>query len=143
VRIVSPGGGGYGDPFDRDPAAVLKDAADGFVTIDAAREMYGVVLAGGRVDAAATEGRRAARRGAGTAPAFSFGEEREQYESRFPPALQDAVAAELEAYPASFRHFLKEQVFDALEAEPSPGLDPVALRTGARRAQGAARPGNR
>ncbi len=128
VRIVSPGGGGYGDPFDRDPADVLKDVADGFVTIDAAREVYGVVLEAGRVDAAATEGQRAARRGAGAAPPFSFGEERDQSESRFPPALQDAVAAETEAYPAWFRHFLKEQVFDALEAEPSPGLDPLALR---------------
>src|SRR5204863_2841196 len=128
VRILSPGGGGYGDPLDRDPAAVAKDVADGLVTADAALGAYGVVLANGGVDVAATERQRAARRTTKTVPAFSFGKEREQYELRFPPAVQDAVASELMSYPASSRHFLKEQVFDVLAAEPLLGDDPVAVR---------------
>ncbi|HXJ77191.1 MAG TPA: hydantoinase B/oxoprolinase family protein [Candidatus Methylomirabilis sp.] len=128
VRILSPGGGGYGNPFDRDPAAVAKDVADGLVTAAAALDEYGVVLTGGDVDVAATERRRAARRSARSAPAFSFGKEREAYESRFPPALQDAVAAELMNYPASSRHFWKEQVYDVLAAEPFAGQDPMDLR---------------
>ena len=128
VRILSPGGGGYGDPLDRDPAAVAKDVADGLVTADEAQETYGVVLAKGHVDAAATDRLRAARATTRTAAEFSYGKEREEYESRFPPALQDAVASELMHYPASSRHFLKEQVFDALAAEPLVSDDSVALR---------------
>ena len=38
------GGGGYGDPLERDPEAVLKDVKDGEVTIEFARETYGVVI---------------------------------------------------------------------------------------------------
>ncbi len=39
----APGGGGYGDPLDRDPARVAVDIADGTVTPGTARELYGVV----------------------------------------------------------------------------------------------------
>ncbi len=55
-RLVSMGpcGGGYGDPRARDPAKVLDDVLDGLVTEAAARESYGVVIAQGRVDEAAT-----------------------------------------------------------------------------------------
>ena len=38
------GGGGYGDPLERDPETAKDDVRDGFVTIKAAREQYGVVL---------------------------------------------------------------------------------------------------
>jgi N-methylhydantoinase B len=41
--IRSAGGGGWGDPLDRDPARVLDDIRDGFVSIEAARSEYGVV----------------------------------------------------------------------------------------------------
>jgi N-methylhydantoinase B len=37
-------GGGYGDPLDRDPELVLGDVLDGYVSIDGAREDYGVVV---------------------------------------------------------------------------------------------------
>lgn len=39
-----PGGGGYYDPFTREPYAVLDDVLDGFVSIAAARSAYGVVI---------------------------------------------------------------------------------------------------
>jgi len=51
---VGPAGGGYGDPLRRDPALVREDVADGFVSIETAKNDYGVVLAGGFVDEAAT-----------------------------------------------------------------------------------------
>jgi N-methylhydantoinase B len=38
------GGGGYGDPLDRDPAAVLNDVLLGLVTVGAAYDIYGVVV---------------------------------------------------------------------------------------------------
>jgi N-methylhydantoinase B len=57
-----PGGGGYGDPFDRDPEAVAIDVRDEKVSAAAARDRYGVVVdAGGAVDTAATAEARAAR----------------------------------------------------------------------------------
>jgi N-methylhydantoinase B len=50
------GGGGWGDPLERDPALVLKDVLNEFVSERAAREDYGVVLAGKplTIDAGAT-----------------------------------------------------------------------------------------
>jgi len=59
VSVRTPGGGGYGDPTERDPDAVLADVRDGKVSHEKAREVYGVVLADGEVDEAATERRRA------------------------------------------------------------------------------------
>ena len=36
------GGGGYGDPAKRDPAALKRDIEDGYVTPEGARKDYGV-----------------------------------------------------------------------------------------------------
>ncbi len=44
VVMDAAGGGGYGDPFDRDPEAVAQDVREGHVTLDHAREDYGVAL---------------------------------------------------------------------------------------------------
>jgi N-methylhydantoinase B len=57
--MESSGGGGFGDPTERDPARVAADVAEGYVTAAAAETVYGVVLAGGHVDTAATAQRRA------------------------------------------------------------------------------------
>jgi len=40
----SGGGGGYGDPFAREVMRVVRDVRNGFVSIDAAKKEYGVVL---------------------------------------------------------------------------------------------------
>jgi N-methylhydantoinase B len=40
----SAGGGGYGDPLEREPELVRDDVADGYVTLERARKDYGVVL---------------------------------------------------------------------------------------------------
>lgn len=44
VRICTGGGGGWGDPFDREPGRVRADARNGFVSIQSASDDYGVVL---------------------------------------------------------------------------------------------------
>lgn len=56
MTASSPGGGGWGDPLERDPALVLRDVRDGVVSRVAARTEYGVVLAedAPRIDAEAT-----------------------------------------------------------------------------------------
>ncbi|HKK34792.1 MAG TPA: hydantoinase B/oxoprolinase family protein [Paracoccaceae bacterium] len=62
LRIVTPGGGGWGFPGDRPAEDVLGDVLDGFVSEASARDDYGVVLTedGEAVDVAATAARRAA-----------------------------------------------------------------------------------
>ena len=61
VRLETPGGGGFGDPATRDPARVVRDVRLGYVTREAARRDYKVVLrADGSLDDAATAKARAA-----------------------------------------------------------------------------------
>jgi N-methylhydantoinase B len=60
--VVGGGGGGYGDPLERDVACVARDVQNGRVTEAWAARTYGVAIAHGEVDAAATsELRRALR----------------------------------------------------------------------------------
>lgn len=56
------GGGGYGDPLERDAESVAADVAGGSVSAELAEDLYGVVLVSGAVDTAATDARRHAMR---------------------------------------------------------------------------------
>lgn len=64
VRIITGGGGGWGNPLERAPEAVAGDLQAGLLDITQAAEVYGVVAdaATGTVDVAATRARRAAMR---------------------------------------------------------------------------------
>ncbi len=57
VVMDAAGGGGYGNPLDREPDRVLMDVLNGYVTLERAREDYGVVIdpAAMQVDAKATK----------------------------------------------------------------------------------------
>ena len=44
IRIVSPGGGGYGPPEKREPSEVLDDLREGLVSPEEAQDIYAVVL---------------------------------------------------------------------------------------------------
>ncbi|AXS40471.1 hydantoinase B/oxoprolinase family protein [Breoghania sp. L-A4] len=60
LRLETPGGGGYGQAFARDPASVARDARLGFISRACAEADYGVVLRmDGTVDDAATTSLRA------------------------------------------------------------------------------------
>jgi N-methylhydantoinase B len=56
---VGTGGGGYGNPADRDPCFVLGDVLDGYVSVEAARDVYKVIIRGAEVDHKETEKLRA------------------------------------------------------------------------------------
>jgi N-methylhydantoinase B len=77
VRVVSSGGGGHGDPLERDVSHVQDDVADGFVSVAAALADYGVAIdpVSLAVDADATAKERARRRSArtGDLPMFDRG----------------------------------------------------------------------
>jgi N-methylhydantoinase B len=65
VSYISPSGGGFGSPLERDTAKVLDDVLDDIISVDEARDDYGVVMTavddgyGWQVDEAATEKLRA------------------------------------------------------------------------------------
>ncbi|RTZ97592.1 MAG: hydantoinase B/oxoprolinase family protein [Deltaproteobacteria bacterium] len=44
IAFYSAGGGGYGNPLERDPDAVAEDVKKGYVSIEAARKEYGAVI---------------------------------------------------------------------------------------------------
>jgi N-methylhydantoinase B len=58
-RLDTPGGGGYGDPLQRDPERVFADVREGYITGAAAERDYGVVVVeterGLAIDFAATK----------------------------------------------------------------------------------------
>lgn len=58
------GGGGYGDPLERDLELLTRDVTEGYISREQSENIYGVVMSGDAVDAAATERRRAELRGA-------------------------------------------------------------------------------
>ncbi|WP_136162693.1 hydantoinase B/oxoprolinase family protein [Sphingomonas flavalba] len=74
LHYITWGGGGWGDPLERDPALVAREWHQGLVTADGARR-YGVVLADGAVDEAGTDALRAEMRAGrgGPLPIFDFG----------------------------------------------------------------------
>ena len=134
VIIGTPGGGGFGDPFERDPGLVLGDVQEGFVSLEAAEREYGVVVGEGAVDADATAALRAARRRAAAPVArFALGPHREAVEARWPDPLQTAVNAATAAYPAALRDYIRRALMaevdrrlDTGEAVP-PGAVPALL----------------
>ena len=54
----TPGGGGWGDPRERDPREVARDVREGYITRERAREVYAVVVDArtGEVDGEGTAG---------------------------------------------------------------------------------------
>ena len=105
LHYITWGGGGWGDPLDRDPAIVAREVREGLATVEGARN-YGVVIAaGGEVDAAATDVLRSQIRSQRTdGGVFDFGpgldelRHRCQEETGLPPPVQPvwtrAAAAE-------------------------------------------------
>ena len=74
LHFITWGGGGWGDPLERDLELVSLEIRQGLVTADGAKD-YGVVAdAGGNVDASETEALRARMRSdRGELPLFDYG----------------------------------------------------------------------
>jgi N-methylhydantoinase B len=108
LSVMTPGGGGYGNPYERDPDAVLDDVRLGYVSVAAARDGYGVVIgADGTLDLAAT---RAARRDAPRVS--SFGPVRECWERLFDDASMTEFAILLLRLPAGTRDAARRAGFE-------------------------------
>ncbi len=125
LRIGTQGGGGFGDPLDRDVEAVAADVANELVSLRLAREAYGVVVdAAGRVDQAATERvRTRARRNRKEAafPTFSFGPAREAYRRRWSVELEDALSTAVASLPVLLRQVMHRRLKQVIEARLTRG----------------------
>lgn len=114
VEVRGPGAGGYGLAAQRDPQAVLTDVRCGFLSLDAARSQYGVVIRNDEIDVAATADLRANLPQSVTQH-FDHGAARSAFETLWTPARYQLLTAFLADAPISWRHFLKMQVFQAVE----------------------------
>ncbi|MDP6787244.1 MAG: hydantoinase B/oxoprolinase family protein [Rhodospirillales bacterium] len=112
ITFLMPGGGGYGDPYLRDPAKVLSDVELGFVSPGAAARDYGVVVKGGAVGAAATKKLRQGRVKENLRADFDFGPERDAWEAVFDDATVSKLNRALYAMPKSVRQSLRRRIFE-------------------------------
>ena len=115
VTIMTPGAGGYGDPFERDPQAVLDDVTWGFVSAEAAQRDYGVAAircgTDWMIDAAATARLRVRRVKDNVRAQFDFGPEREAWESVFDDATVCEINRRLSALPKSIRQEKRRWIY--------------------------------
>jgi N-methylhydantoinase B len=122
ITVMLPGAGGYGDPYLRDPEAVLRDVRYDFVTADRARRDYGVAIADGVVDEKATAKLRSGRIKDNVRAEFDFGPDREAWESVFDDATMNALNARLFELPVSARTRVRARIFaDAIPDLPRCG----------------------
>ena len=140
ICIWAGGGGGWGDPLQRDPDAVAQDVAAGLVSPQRAHDVYGVVLADGAVRSHETQTTRATMAAErGTRPAFDFGPGRGEWEAEFGTAAE-RIAAWLPSLPEGVRRHAQAQVYRHLR-ETSPGPYDTAMIDNAIRTAAAALPG--
>ncbi|HUF80857.1 MAG TPA: hydantoinase B/oxoprolinase family protein [Burkholderiales bacterium] len=129
VRIVTAGGGGYGEPFEREPQRVFDDVMNGFASVAGAERDYGVVISGGRLDLEATTKRRAGRAAGAKPQLYSLGQAREDYERVWTPELWLKFIERLFALPPAMRYECRLKVWRAMEQRRSRGetVDAAAL----------------
>ncbi|HEY0117264.1 MAG TPA: hydantoinase B/oxoprolinase family protein, partial [Cellulomonas sp.] len=142
VTIRTPGGGGYGDPLERDPAAVLADVRAELVGVDAARRDYGVVVrqgaTGPEADDEATCALRAelAHRRGPAREGFDLGAEREAWDEVFAPAWYDRFVAALMRLPPGQRYLTRNRLLAGV-LETLPDDFPSVVGTPGQRVQAA------
>ncbi len=131
LEIRSAGGGGRGHPQEREPWRVARDVARGYVSAQAAQEVYGVVLKDGTVDETATMVLRA--KAPVSAAHFHFGPEREGYEAQWTGAAYDRLTEILSALPIHWRFFAKTEIFRRMEGRSgAEGVEAAFAETCAR-----------
>ena len=117
VTMFTPGGSGFGDPFERDPEAVRRDVELGFVSREGARRDYGVVLTHEcEVDGDATLAARAARERPNVGTDFDFGPERVAWERVFDDPTMLDLNRGLFALPKALRQKVRRRIIE--EAVP-------------------------
>lgn len=114
LHIHSAGGGGRGNPLEREPWRVAQDVARGYVTADSAARDYGVVLDQGVLDNVATLARRAEMADAQPQGHFHFGAEREAFEAIWTRQAYAQMTQLMAELPVHWRFFVKTELFARL-----------------------------
>lgn len=114
LRILTPGGGGYGNAFERAPEQVLEDVLDGLVTREGAQRDYGVALAGDEIDHEETARLRVTRRA--SVELFTLGKEREAYEAGWSQPVWDRFSTLLYDMPPMLRSDARRRLWEYLDS---------------------------
>jgi N-methylhydantoinase B len=112
ITILTAGGGGFGDPFERGIDAVLHDVRSGLVSVDGAERDYGVIVADGIADVAATAEIR--DNCVSEAAQFGFGRERLAWEQVFDDEIMCLFAQRLLRLPTSIRSAVRARIFETV-----------------------------
>ncbi|MCL5958653.1 MAG: hydantoinase B/oxoprolinase family protein [Chloroflexi bacterium] len=110
VRLLTAGGGGWGNPFERDPEAVLKDVRDGFVTLEAAERDYGVAFVEGKINWEGTTRLRTTSPDAIAERDFDFGKARREYEAIWAPDVRGTLNDILYSLPVDARDYVRLEI---------------------------------
>ncbi|MEY9627258.1 hydantoinase B/oxoprolinase family protein [Sinorhizobium fredii] len=129
IRVIGPGAGGYGDPFERPANVVLFDVRRGAVSLESARCDYGVAIVAEEVDADATAALRTKARP--IPDTFSYGAERIAFETVWPPERYELLTRFLADVPVGWRFFLKHRIFEAVASLPTEDATPIDRQMGA------------
>jgi N-methylhydantoinase B len=124
IRVVGPGAGGYGDPFQRPVKNVAQDVRRGAVSLESARLDYGVVLSNGEVDREATATLRADR--PSRVEPVTYAAERTAFEAVWTEERYTFLTIFLAGIPVGWRFFLKHRIFDAVASHQRESDDGVA-----------------
>lgn len=131
VTLMSAGGGGYGDPYERPPNAVLRDVLSGLVSQTSALDDYGVVIIDGELDERATSDLRSETRQ--PRPDFDFGPEHDAFEAVFDDKSLCQLVETLLPMPAGLRIKTRREIYDqvlpdlaALPDDPTPARKRLA-----------------
>ncbi len=126
VTLRTSGAGGYGDPWTRDPQAVLADVRRGLVTEEAARRDYGVAITtdDDRRLAVDEAGTRALRRVPQPAP-YGPGPERAAWDAVHDTEAADRLIAALFRLPPARRYSTRADVHNAVLRELPSGFPSV------------------
>ena len=103
IQITSPTGGGFGDPMERDLAAIASEIRNGMLSTERASQVYAVVFdEHGQIDEVATAARRRERTSADT-PEFTFCVERLRQDQVWPQDMRRQLAAMALTYDQRIR----------------------------------------
>ncbi len=127
LHVTCGGAGGWGNPLERDPAAVLVDWRRGWVTAEHARTAYGVVIANAAVDASATKAERAMRADEVVEGFYELGPERTAFERIWTDGNYRVLTECLATLPVHWRFYAKHRIFGAFEAMDNAARDPDGL----------------
>jgi N-methylhydantoinase B len=121
VRMLTPSGGGYGNPLEREIERIAADMKQGFLSRESATRDFGIVFnASKQIDTQATERNRARLASDRAISAFNVGAEREAYDRVWPAKVRARLATKVLEQEFSIQSHLLAAVRDRLSTEGLP-----------------------